>query len=255
MSKIIKSARVVLGEKRYSVSAEVTAPQIDAGDGTVDAAQQNAAEKMYKRAENKALAIIKDAERQAEEIINKAEEDAAAIAEDAIRKAKTLYDNKRSEAQEEGYAQGFDAGQSEAQVLIDEALMIKEEWVINRNRFISRMEKDIVELCTKTVGNVINREIRDEAYMLDLIKKGIDHLTYTASLVVRVSEYDYDYVVANRSKILAMVDGVEAIEVKRDLALDHTDCVIDTDTGSIDVGIESQLERVRELFNSMLAGD
>ncbi len=255
MSRIIKSSRVVLGDSRYSVSSEVTDPDATVVEGEVQAVHPGAAEKMYKRAENKALSIIKEAEREAEEIINKAEEDAAAIAEDAITKAKMLYDNKRAEAQEEGYAQGFDAGQSEAQVLIDEALMIKEEWVINRSQFISRMEHDIVELCSKTVANVINREIRDESYMLDLIKKGIDHLTYTATLVVRVSEYDYDFVVANRSKILAMVDGVDAIEVKRDLSLDHTDCVIEADTGSLDVGIESQLTRVKELFDSMLVGD
>ncbi len=254
MSRIIKSSRVVLGGNRYSVSSEVTDPEA-AVDNSVESSLSDAAEKMYQRAENKALSIIKEAEREAEDIVNKAEEDAAAIAEDAIKKAKQLYDNKRAEAQEEGYAQGFDAGQSEAQVLIDEALMIKEEWVINRNQFISRMEHDIVELCGKTVRNVINHEIRDESYMLDLIKKGIDHLTYTASLVVRVSEYDYDYVVANKSKILAMVDGVDNIEVKRDLSLDHTDCVIDTDTGSLDVGIESQLTRVKKLFNSILVGD
>ncbi len=253
MSKIIKSSRVVLGNSQYSVSAEVTDPNAIAQEApTVDSSAANA---MLERAQNEALSILTAAREEAAEIIEKAEQDARSITESAIEKAKQLYDNKREEAQDEGFAQGFDAGQSEAQVLIDEALMIKEEWTINRDQFIRRMEEDIITLCLKAVQNVINREISDPSYILDLIKKGIDNLTYTSSLVVRVSEYDYDYAAANKSKILAMVDGVEHIEVRKDLSLDHTECIIDTDTGSMDIGIKSQIDQLQQLFKTILSGD
>ncbi len=253
MSKIIKSSRVVLGDSHYSVSAEVTNPNAITEETTVQ--NHSTSNAILERAEGQAEAILIAAREEAAEIVEKAEEDARLITEDAISKAKMLYDNKREEAQDEGFAQGFDAGQSEAQVLIDEALMIKEEWTINRDRFIHRMEEDIIDLCLKVVQNVINREIADPSYILDLIKKGIDNLTYTSSLVVRVSEYDYDFAAANKSKILAMIDGVEHIEVRKDLSLDHTECVIDTDTGSMDIGIKSQIEQVKQLFNTILSGD
>ncbi len=253
MSKIIKSASVILDGSHYSVSADVTNP--DAINTAMVNEEQALIDERLKQAEMEAQSILQTARSEAADIVDKAEQDARLITENAIEKAKILYDNKREEAQNEGFAQGFDAGQSEAQVLIDEALMIKEEWTINRDRFIRRMEEDIIDLCLKAVQNVINREIDDPSYILDLIKKGIDNLTYTSSLVVRVSEYDYDYAAANKSKILAMIDGVENIEVRKDLSLDHTECVIDTDTGSIDIGISSQIEQVQKLFNTILSGD
>ncbi len=253
MSKIIKSSRVVLGDNQYSVSTEVTDPNAVVSTGQI--VDDSAVNAVLEQAKDEAQSILSAAREEAAEIIDKAEQDARVITEDAIAKANTLYDNKREEAQEEGFAQGFDAGQSEAQVLIDEALMIKEEWTINRDQFIRRMEEDIINLCLKVVQNVINREIEDSSYILDLIKKGIDNLTYTSSLVVRVSEYDYDFAIANKSKILAMSDGVEQIEVRKDLALDHTECIIDTDTGSIDIGISSQIKQVKQLFNTILSGE
>ncbi len=253
MSKIIKSASVVLDGSHYSVSADVTDPHTNVSEMPNE--DQLIIEQRLQNAESEAQAILQAAHAEASEIVEKAEQDARLITESAIEKAKILYDNKREEAQNEGFAQGFDAGQSEAQVLIDEALMIKEEWTINRDRFIRRMEEDIIDLSLKVIQNVINREISDQSYILDLIKKGIENLTYTSSLVVRVSEYDFDYAAANKSKILAMIDGVEHIEVRKDLSLDHTECVIDTDTGSIDIGINSQIEQVKKLFNTILSGD
>lgn len=216
---------------------------------------KNSADQLIESAETTALDILDKAENQAAAIIADAEQRARKIEEDAIDKAKDIYDKQREEAQEDGYAQGFDAGQSEAQVLIDEAIMIKEEWTIKKNQFINRVEREIIKLVMSTVENIINRELRDETYVLDLIKKGIDQLTYTSSLVVRLSEYDYDFAAANRSKILAMVEGIDNVEVKKDFSLEHGDCVIDTDTGSLDVGIHSQIDQVKQIFEALLAGE
>ncbi len=242
-----------MDSRSYSISSEITKPP------SVEATREEPflldQDSLTKQAEDAALDILANAEQRAAEIISKAQEQAKRIGEDAAAKSEQVYEDVRAKAQDEGYAQGFDVGQSEAQVLLDEALMIKEEWVLNRKEFISKVENDLIELCLSSVKNIINREIEDESYILDIIKKGIDNLTYTVNLTVRVSDFDYDYVVANKSKVLAMIEGVEDIEIKKDLSLEHTDCVIDSDTGSIDVGVESQFEQLKRIMNALLAGE
>ncbi len=255
MSKLIKSASIVLDSHSYSISPEITRPHSDGNSGGPIVELGAGGDNLIRQAEDAALAILEKAEKQAEEIIAEAREQAAVISEEAKSKAEEIYENQRAEAQEEGFNQGFDVGQSEAQVLIDEALLIKEEWTLNREKFISKMESDVIELCLKSVKNIINREISDESYILDIIRKGIENITYTVSLTVRVSDFDYDYVASNKSKILAMIEGIEDIEIKKDLSLDHSDCIIDSDTGSIDVGIESQFTQLQKVMNSLLAGE
>ncbi len=254
MSRLIKSSSIILDSKSYSISPEITKPPYTDDDNVAGNIAIGAGS-LTEQAEEAALAILAKAEAEAEEILNKARLEAEALAEEARENARSEYDTFRQEAQDAGFAQGLDVGRSEAQVLIDEALMIKEEWQINREKFVSKLESDVINLCLKSVKNIINREIEDESYIIDIIRKGINNITYTANLTVRVSDFDYDYVVANKSKVLAMIEGVEDIEIKKDLSLDHSDCVIDSDTGSIDVGIASQFEQLTKIMNSLLAGE
>lgn len=262
MSRLIKSSNIVLGEQRITISSDITRPPQEGvvnveGLGVIEGVADETAttRNIVIDAENAALSILDDAEKKAQSILEEARQEAKRIEAEALENASATYDKHREDGQKDGYAQGFDAGQSEAQVLIDEALMIKEEWEIKKKQFIQNVENELIDLSIKIVENVINREIKEPAYILDLIKKGIDHLTYSSSIVVRVSEYDFDYASANKSKIHAMLEGVEHIEVRKDLSLNYGECMIDTESGSTDVGIDAQLEQVKSIFNALLASE
>jgi flagellar assembly protein FliH len=74
-------------------------------------------------------------------------------------------------------------------------------------------------------------------------------------VAVRVCEEDYEFVLESKSKILAMVENVDDVVIKKDLSLKRGDCVIDTDAGSIDAGLSTQEEQVKAIFDALLASE
>jgi len=266
LSKIIKSSRLVLGEDSYKISSEITIPvtptvnlveeEDEASDERVESTDAPyTPESLIEQAEHTALQILDDAQKQSDEIVEHARESSLKIEEEAMNKAKELYDNSKAEGHDQGFAQGYQSGEDQSQVLIDEALMIKDEWLQKKVELLKLLETESVKLVVETCEKIVGKQIDEEDYILSLIENGLNHLSYAHEVSVRVCEEDYEYVVANRKKIMAMLEQVDDIAIKVDMSMSKGDCVIETETGIVDVGVQTQLDQVKNIFESLLASE
>ncbi len=88
-----------------------------------------------------------------------------------------------------------------------------------------------------------------------LIKQGIGRVTKSHLVSIRVSNEDYNHALSIKPMVIASSDKIEDIEIKRDPTLPNGSCIIDTDSGSIDSSIQTQMSQIKALFEDLLKGE
>lgn len=202
---------------------------------------------------NKESEILDKAKKESDKIINEAKRKAELYLEEAYDKAKQIFDDSRSSGYEEGYSKGYLEGKKVADELINEANEIKKEYLRNKKTILKEIEKDVIELVVKNCEKILNKKLdEDKETIISVISKGLDNLDVTDSVTIKVSKYDYDVVELSKDRILVMASLIEDIFIKIDNKLEKGDCIIETDKGSVDVSVKSQLEEMKEILYNLL---
>ena len=222
---------------------------------------QSAADSIVKKAEDTAFdevkrqsdqaAIIKaDAENEAAAIIEKAKNEAAQI----IAEAQAERDKQKSDAQKEGFEQGlsegYDKGVDEVNRLIERMHKILEAVMQRRDEILQDTESQIVELVILMARKVIkilseNQKNVIMANTLAALKK----VRTRGEVTLRVNLEDVKLTTQHVEEFIQHVENVQGINVLEDSSVEKGGCIVETDFGSIDARISSQLT---ELENKIL---
>ena len=245
MSSIIKSSKVL----------EVK------GDSLIKKTDNKEEKVLLEKAKEKYDEIVEIANKEAENIIRSGYEEKKIILDKAFEEAKKSFEQWKQKGHEEGlklgydkgYMEGYEKGRKDSNILIDEALEIKEHYIKEKEKIYREIEEDIIKLVIEISEKVIYDKVdQDKEYIVSVVLKGIDSLNTTESLIVRVSKEDYKIVEMSKNKILAKASLVNDLEVKLDNNLNKGDCIIETSKGNVDVSIDYQIEKVQELLNNIL---
>ena len=137
--------------------------------------------------------------------------------------------------------------------LIDEAKQLKQQAYDARNQLSIQLEKNLVQLVIQTARRILQSELQENQELLfQLIDEGLKKCNYTENLVIHVSEMDYDMVYAYQNRIYLMTDGIYDIEIKSDPSMSPGSVVIETASGQVDAGIETQLKQIEAAFEELL---
>lgn len=259
MSRIIKSFRVI--ENIEASSEEEENKKIDGKLKPLIIEAKKEAEDIVQKAKTNAENIIKVSKDKSLEIINDAEEKKENFLHDAYDKAKDICSDAKKEGFKQGYdegkdlghEEGYNLGKEEANKIIREALEIKEEYSERKKNLLKDLEKDIIELVTVVYERLIDKKTEeDDELILSLVLKGIENLDLNHKLTIITSRDDYDVVEMSRDFILAKSNMISELNIKYDSNLKKGDCILETDQGSIDVSLDTQMKEVRELLTLIL---
>lgn len=197
------------------------------------------------------------AERDAKEIINTAENEAAEMLEKSYIESKQILEKSREQGYTEGFEKGINEGREKGYLemtdLIDEAKKLKQNAYETRNQLSLKLEEDVIQLVIQTTRRILQSELQeDQELLFQLIDEGLKKCNYTENLVFHVSEMDYDMVYAYQNRIYLMTDGIYDIEVKSDPSMSPGSVVIETASGQVDAGIETQLKQIEAAFKELL---
>ncbi|QZY56748.1 FliH/SctL family protein [Crassaminicella profunda] len=188
--------------------------------------------------------------------LEEAESQAQTIISDAYEDSKKIYENAKNDGFTQGKSEGYKVGKEEADKLIKEALGIKNEVIMTKKEFTSKLEKEGIELIIDTVERILNMKVEDSyETIIGLVKAALSKCAYTESLVLRVSPDDYGYAISAKDKILALSENVDDIKIKQDPSLKKGSCILDTVSGSIDSSIETQFNQIKSLFHEILESE
>ncbi len=227
MSKVLKAPNVVVdGEAPVKIDIGYK-PETNKHD----AAKQRLAE---------VNDIMDSARGEAQRIINKAKEDAEVIFQEAREEGIKVGTQEGVElGKVEGYEVGYSDGLKQVEDLKNDALKIVEDAKIEKEDIIDSAEVEVVEVIKDIIGNFFDCVYTiDDNVMLYLIRRGLRNATILEIVTIKVSEFDYNEVIEAIDEFKKLVDSSKKIEIVKDFNLAKSDCVIDTDFGSIDCSLK-----------------
>jgi flagellar biosynthesis/type III secretory pathway protein FliH len=260
MGKVIKGSTV--SEERYTVTipafAGVAPPRtLDDAPGdslepfatpaapvappepSIDfAAIEAEAQALIDEATRTATALIEDAQRRASALTNAAVERAAAHTDEAFR---------------QGHVDGYAAGALEAQTatsgMIDVMRGLIDAVRAERHVLLGSAEPELVRLAVGIAERVLHQQIAlDHGVVVEMARAAIARIVDRETITVRVNPADIEQMRGHRDELLALGD-VKTMRVIEDQRVDRGGVILETDAGSIDAKISTQLAEVRKILH------
>ena len=222
---------------------------------------QAKADEIIKKAEDAAFAEIKrqtdsaavikaDAENDAKAVIEKAKAEAAQIIADAEEQKARIVENARQEGFDKGYKEGYDKGVAEVERLVERMHKILEAVMQRREEILQETESQIVELVILMARKVVKilSENQKNVVMANTMA-ALKKVKTRGTVTLRVNLEDVKLSSDHAEEFIQHVENVQGINVLEDSSVEKGGCIVETDFGSIDARISSQLT---ELENKIL---
>jgi flagellar assembly protein FliH len=210
-------------------------PDVSASD-VIDAARAEASK------------LIDDASADADELIRGAQERALALVDDAQRRAGGIESDARAKGFEQGVTDGRIAAQAEMDEMLETMRGLVEMARVERHKIIESAEPEIVRLSVAIAERILNQHVAlDPNSVLEMARAAITRLVNRETVTVRVNPADIETMRQHRDKLMEMND-IDNMRVIEDQRVDRGGIVIETDAGTIDAKISTQLREVRRLL-------
>lgn len=181
-----------------------------------------------------------NAHEEASLVVAEAEAEAAAIRERADAEAREL--------REAAYTEGSEAALLEFNQHVLEAREL-------RDTALAEVERDVLRLAVRLAEKIIGREIeRDDATLADIVSSALRHARQHEMLTVRVNPSDLAAVQSRRER-LDPAGRVRFLDLVPDPRVEHGGCVIESESGTINARLETQLRVLERALLARASGD
>lgn len=181
-------------------------------------------------------------------------DDAQAQIEEMKETARQEIEVQRRQAVEEGNKEGYKVGHQKGMSELDdirralegERRQLEEEY----DRLVETLEPRFIDTITEIYNHIFGIELADNRDILvHLIDSTLRRVESSRTFIVHVSKEDYPYVNMQKQTLTeGATAGKGMVEIIEDIALAQGACLIETDGGIFDCGIDTQL---RELTNKL----
>lgn len=208
---------------------------------------QKAAFEEVKRKTDQAQVIRQQAQDEAVRIIADAETKAAEAIAEAKAKMESQLKDGYSEGYKKGQEAGFKEGNLEAQRLTDRLHTIIERMMDKRQEILAETEQQIVDLVllmTRKIVKVISENQRN--IVVSNVVQALRKVKGRGEVIIRVNLNDVAMTTQHIKDFLSSAENIKNITVVEDSTVDRGGCVVETDFGSIDAKIVSQLNEIEQ---------
>lgn len=196
--------------------------------------------------------IRKMAQEEADDLLADAKKQADALLADADMQANAI----REEAKNTGFEQGYQAGTAKAE---EELMRLRSQIEEEQRRLeadyrqkVQELEPYLVEIVSDVFEKVFHVHFDDKKEVLVyLIEKVILNAEGTKEFQVRVSRADYEFVEGQKDAISEQVGASIMVEIMADASLQEHQCMIETDSGVFECGVDVQLKNLLGTLKSL----
>jgi flagellar assembly protein FliH len=185
---------------------------------------------------------VMDASKEAERILRGAEVEAARVREEAKRALADAQARAKQEVRR-GYAQGEAKGLAQ----VTEKLVAFEKL---RERFYGEAEPQVIKLVMAIAEKVIGRLVQEQADAVRSIVKQALEKSLGDRIVVRMNPEDYGRLMEGEHEFREVVDRTKRLAFREDDAIARGGCIVETEVGTIDAQIETQLAAIKKALTT-----
>lgn len=195
-----------------------------------------------------AAKILDDASADAQRLIEDARQRALALVDDAQTRAAQIQEQAREHGHEQGVSDGRAAAQAEMDEMLETMRGLIEMARIERHKIIASAEPEIVRLAVSVAERVLNAHVDVQPNtVLEMTRAAIVRVVDREMVTVRVNPADIELMRENRERLMAMND-IDNLRLIEDQRVDRGGVVIETEAGTIDAKIATQLREARRLL-------
>lgn len=170
----------------------------------------------------------------------------------ALIEYRNSVEEKEREGFQQGYREGADAAKNEGKknlAEMAEALEHCKRWVTAEVEGLEFVAKDIV---LAALVKIVGHEYQNPAFVAAAIKQVALQVRDSARMTIRVNKRDYD-ALHNYLPSLQEKFG-EQIQIQTDTRIQTGGCLIETDTGTFDGRLETQIKLLQESLEAVVNG-
>ena len=221
------------------------------------------AEQIINNAKEQAFAIIKEKNDEAQIIKMNAEDDARDILEKATAEAQRIEEGiaekeKKiiSEARVIGYKDGWDEGINKANGEVErltERMHDMINGIINkRTSIFIEAEQQIISLVLSIARKVIKVLSENQKnVVINNVIHSLKKLSTRKNIAIRVNLADLELTTQYKEKFIKIAE-TDNIKILEDTTVDKGGCIIETDFGTLDARISSQLHEIEDRVQEMV---
>ncbi|MEZ3508215.1 MAG: hypothetical protein K1W10_14920 [Lachnospiraceae bacterium] len=147
------------------------------------------------------------------------------------------------EGKKEGYEEGYRKGVSEAEEMKRQVMAERRRLEAEYEQLIDELEPRFIDTITEVYSHIFGIGLADNRDILvHLVDSTLRQVESSRTFIVHVSKEDYPFVNMQKQ---ALTEGAAAgrgtVEIIEDLTLGRGECMIETDGGIFDCGVDTQL--------------
>lgn len=211
-------------------------------------------EELVQAAKQQAAELLAQANQEINEMKVRAERETAQEAE-RIKAATAEAAKKQGHAT--GLQQGLDEAKRQMADQLKQTADICNAMVAAAEQESSRVlleaEPKIIELVLAISRKIICDEVEERpAVVLGLVRGALERVRDQNQIIIHVSPEDYEFILQSRQLLQTVVGAERSLTLTADSVLGKGGCLIETSFGTVEAGIDTQLESIRRVLQGML---
>lgn len=209
--------------------------------------------------------LIRAGKQQVEELFQQANREIAELKAQAAREAAQFAEQLKAQAAEQGRQEGHAAGLRQG--LDDAKRQMAEQLQQTSDRcntmlvaaeqearqLLQEAEPKIIELVLAISRKIIIDEVEERpAVVLGLVRNALERVRDQNQIIIHVSPDDYQFILQSSRTLQSVVGAEQSLTVTADAVLSKGGCLIETSFGTVEAGIDTQLESIRRVLQGML---
>jgi len=197
-----------------------------------------------------AEAIVDRAASDAETLLKQAENTALNIVAKAQERVSEIEDEARTRASEQGYEEGKQRGQTELDPVIATFRDVTQSIREQRQLLLERAEPELVRLAMAIAERIVHTELSSNpSVVVENVRSALTRIISREVVTLRVNPMDHDIIRTHRDAIHAASD-IEHLRIVEDQRIDRGGVIVETEAGTIDAKIATQIMEARRAILS-----
>ncbi|MCR4790952.1 MAG: flagellar assembly protein FliH [Treponemataceae bacterium] len=234
-------------KKQWEVEKKTLLDSTEAQANQIIKNAEEAAFAEVKRKTDEAAVIHQNALNEADKIVNDAKEKAQSIIADADSQCQGKFDDAYQQGLSKGHEDGYQEGHQEAERLVSRLHDIIDKTIERRQEILDETEQQIVDLVllmSRKVVKVISENQKN--VVMNNVLQALRKVKGRCDVTIHVNMEDVKLTSEHAEDFIKSVENINNISVVEDSSVDKGGCIIETDFGSVDARISSQLTELEQ---------
>ena len=210
------------------------------------------AEEVYAEPEIAPEDLLAQARAEAEAIVAAAQAEAIRISDDARLEAEKLFEKSKLEGYNEGSSKLRAEVADEKARMQEELIELKHQLKDEHMKKMEVVESDIIDAVIKVFRHVFNIQFDNKKQiLLYLVHNTLMNVEVGKEFHIRVSSANYKFFESRIGDIKEKIGNDIDIEIVNDMTLGAEDCIIETESGVFNCGIDMELANLEKDIRSL----